>query len=487
MEDFKSTAVRGAFAKLTGQMAVLVFRITNIVVLARLLDPADFGIVAMVTVLTGLCEILNVAGFSTATIQAPSLSRGQISNMFWINAAMGTALALLCAASGPLLAMFYGEPRLVAVAAAMGLGFFINGLGVQHSALLQRDLRFTSLLVVDVIALTVSLGVAIITALWGWSYWALVVSAVSYNFMCTLGWWLASRVIPGLPVRSESIAKMLGFGGTVTMNSLVVYFAYNFEKVLLGRFWGASALGIYGRAYQIINAPTQALNAAFSSVALSALSRLQDNPDRFRNYFLRGYGLVTSVTTPLTFFFAICAHDITLLALGEKWMDAAPVLQLLSATVFSFGIVNPLAPMMISYGLATRSLKLAYLVGPMVIVAVLVGISHGPTGVAAAYSVALLLFVPVCVVWALKDTPISVRDLVVAAGRPFLAACVAAVAAFFTERALSEWSGAIERLLVCGAIFGVIYAFMLLVAFGQGRLYLELLRAGRGAARPTSA
>ena len=134
---------------------------------------------------------------------------------------------------------------------------------------------------------------------------------------------------------------MLRFGGTITLNGLVVYVAYNLEKVLLGRFWGPDALGIYGRAYQLINIPTDNLNSAIGGVAFSALSRLQNDPVRLKSYFLKGYSLVISLTIPITIFCALFADDIVLVILGPKWTEAAVIFRLLTPTVLIFGMINP--------------------------------------------------------------------------------------------------------------------------------------------------
>ena len=128
---------------------------------------------------------------------------------------------------------------------------------------------------------------------------------------------------------------------------LVVYFGYNLDKVLLGRVWGANALGIYGRAYQIINIPTANLNAAIGSVAFSALSRLQLDPPRYRRYFLKSYSLVTSLTIRIAIFSALYANDIILVALGEKWTASAPF-RLLAPTVLVFGLINPMGWLLFS-------------------------------------------------------------------------------------------------------------------------------------------
>ncbi len=140
---------------------------------------------------------------------------------------------------------------------------------------------------------------------------------------------------------------MIRFGGMATLNGFIVYITYNLEKLLLGRFWGAEALGIYGRAYQLINIPTENLNSAIGGVAFSALSRLQDDPNRFKNYFLNGYSLVVSLTLPITIACALFADDIVLILLGPKWKDAIPIFQLLTPTILAFALVNPFSSFLI--------------------------------------------------------------------------------------------------------------------------------------------
>jgi PST family polysaccharide transporter len=127
---------------------------------------------------------------------------------------------------------------------------------------------------------------------------------------------------------------------------------------VLGRFWGVDALGIYGRAYQLINIPTDNLNSAAGEVAFSALSRLQDDPGRLRSYFLKGYSLVLALTLPGTIACALFADDMIFVLLGPKWMAAAPIFRLLAPTILVFAVVNPLAWLLCSLGLVGRSLKM---------------------------------------------------------------------------------------------------------------------------------
>ena len=274
---------------------------------------------------------------------------------------------------------------------------------------------------------------------------------------------------------------MLRFGGTVTLNGVVMYVAYNFEKVLLGRFWGPDVLGLYGRAYQLINIPTENLNSAIGGVTFSALSRLQDDPVRLRSYFLKGYALVNSLTLPTTVFCALFADDIILVCLGPKWIDAAPIFRLLTPTVFIFGIINPLAWLLLSIGLYGRSFRIALVLAPLVITAYVIGLPFGPTGVAFAYSAAMTLWLVPHVLWCLYGTVISPWDILSASSKPFLSTLVAAAFAFGTQLYFSELASPLLRLVLAGGVMVIVYFSMLLFVMGQSSLYLDLLRELRGA------
>ena len=453
------------------------------VAMARLLDPKDFGLVAMVTVVTSLYGLFTSAGLSTATIQRLTITDEQVSTLFWINILVGTGLALLCVLTAPLLVWFYNEPRLFWIAMVAATGFVLNAAGVQHFALLERQLRYVALTAIERFSQFFSVTIGIAMAVAGFGYWALVAMSTVGPAMQTLCAWLVTSWIPGPPRRRAGISSMLQFGGTVTLNSLVVYVAYNLEKVLLGRFWGADALGLYGRAYQLINIPTESLNGAVGGVAFSALSRLQGDPPRLRNYFLKGYAFVNSLTLPTTMFCALFADDIIRLVLGPKWTDAIPIFRLLAPTILIFGIINPLAWLLWSIGLQGRSLRLALVIAPLVIAAYVVGLPYGPNGVAFAYSTAMTVWLVPHILWCLHGTVVSPRDLLLAIMRPLLSASVASGAAFGVHFYLIGLTSPLLRLAVDASIMTVIYLTMLLFVMGQSGLYLDLIRGLRDSSR----
>ena len=273
-------------------------RMVSLMVLARLLGPKDFGLVGMVTAFTGVLNLFRDFGLSTASVQRVNVTEEQISTFFWINVLVGAILATFAVILAPIVVSFYHEPRLLWITYTLALGFLFNAAGVQHSALLQRQMRFTALAVINIVSLVVSTcrcdrhGQG----------WLRILGAGCHDGHSPTGYhhrlWLTTAWIPGLPRRQAGIRSMMRFGGTITLNGLVVYVAYNFEKVLLGRFWGAETIGLYGRAYQLVKIPTDNLNSAVGEVAFSALSRVQDDPVRLKSYFLKGYSLVTGMTLP---------------------------------------------------------------------------------------------------------------------------------------------------------------------------------------------
>jgi len=479
MKDLKQRAIRGGAAKIASQAATFLFRVGSLMILARLLDPKDFGLVGMVTAVIGIFNVFKDFGLSTATVQRATVTEEQVSTLFWINMLVGAVLAVFAVAIAPIVVRFYHEPRLLGVTAALATGFVFNAAGVQHSALLQRQMRFTTLSAIDIVSLLTSTSVGIAMALRGYQYWALVATTIVTPLVCTICLWLATKWIPGRPRRQVGALSMMRFGGTLTLNGVVMYIASNLEKVLLGRFWGVEAIGIYGRAYQLINIPTDNLNSAAGGVAFAALSRLQDDPSRLRSYFLKGYSLVLSLTVPITCTCALFANDLILVLLGPKWKGAVTVFRLLAPTILAFAIVNPLGWLLSSLGLVGRGLKIALVLAPVMITGYVAGLRYGPIGVALGYSTAMTLCVLPLIAWAVHDTVISFRDILLAVSRPLFSGLVAAGLAFGLQLLYGPRLSPLPRLVLGVALVFSGYLGMLLYVMGQKAFYLDLLRGLR--------
>jgi O-antigen/teichoic acid export membrane protein len=462
-------------AKVFAQGANFTVRVGSLMILGRLLEPKDFGLVGMVTAVIGALSLFKDFGLSTATVQRDTVTHQQLSPLFWINVLVGAVLGVLSLAIAPALANFYHDPRAVWVTGVLAAGFLFNGAGVQHSAILQRQMRFTTLAVIDTVSLLVSTAAGISLALAGYGYWALVGLTVTAPAVATIGLWLAAEWIPGRPSMQAGVRSMMRFGGITTLNGLIMYVAYNLEKVLLGRFWGEAALGIYGRAYQLTNIPTDNLNSATAGVAFAALSRLQDDPARLRRYFLKGYSLVLALTLPITIACALFADDLILVLLGPKWKDAVAIFRLLAPTILIFAVINPLGWLLLSIGMVGRSLKTALVIAPLVIAGYIVGLPYGPKGVAFAYSAAMAVWVIPHIAWCVHGTAISMRDIFQTVARPLLSGLVAATLAFGVQLAYGHAFSPLIRLALGGTVLLVAYLAMLLYVMGEKSVYVDLL------------
>jgi len=476
MKDLKQRTIRGGFARIFAQAANFSLRLISLMVLARMLGPKDFGLVGMVTAFTGVLNLFRDFGLSAASVQSATIDRDQSSTLFWINVLVGAILAAIAAAGAPAIAAFYHEPRLIGITVALSFAFLLNAIGVQHSALLQRQMRFTALAIIGIVSLAVGTGIGIVGAMLGFGYWSLVAMTVSMPLITTLGVWMSTAWLPGVPRSVKTIRPMMRFGSILTLNGLVAYAAYNFDKVLIGRFWGADAIGIYGRAYQLINIPTDNLNSAIGEVAFSALSRVQDDIVRLKSYFLKGYSLVVGMTLPITIACAIFADDLVAVLLGPKWSGAAVIFRLLAPTIAVFAIINPLGWLLNALGLVTRGLKIALAFAPTMIAGYFLGLRYGPKGVACAYSAVMILWVIPLTAWCIHGTGIELRDILLTVSRPLAAATLASSVALGVSISCGQMLPLVPRLILELTVLCIIYLGTLLLFPEQKLLYVNIFK-----------
>jgi O-antigen/teichoic acid export membrane protein len=473
--DLKRRSVVGGVAAVSAQGAKFVVQTATMMVLARLLSPEDFGLQGMVVVVTSFLGLFRDAGLGRATIQRLEVTHQQTSTLFWINVAFGAILAALCAALAPALVAFYHEPRLYWIAVISGATFLFNGLSAQHSALLQRSMQFVTQAKIEVLSLAGGAGTGIVMALLGCRYWSLVGMAMVNSILGAAGVLLAVPWLPGPPRRRSGIRSMLHFGGLASCNSVVVFLAWNVDNLLLGRVWGADALGLYGRAFQLVTLPVQQLNTAVTGVALPALSRIQHDTERLARSFLRGFSLLISSTIPITITCALFAEEIVRIVLGPKWMEATPIFRLLAPVALVFAVANPLSWLVMSTGRMARALSISTATTPLVIVGVVLGLSYGPKGVAFGYSLAMTLLVLPIAAWSKHGTGITWADLWRAAKPSFLSGLLAGAAGLVVKLTLAATLPTTFYLIIgLGVVLGI-YAWVLLIVLRQRHVYLDLL------------
>ena len=398
--DLRGRSVRGGVLNVTSQGAQFLIQSVATIVLARLLTPADFGLVAMVSTVTGLGQAFADLGLSEATIQRKEISHNQVSALFWINVAIGLGLMTITLISAPVLARFYREPRLVNITVLVSLTFLFGGLRVQPDAILKRQMRFAALAIRDVVSYAVAVPIAILMAWRGAGYWALVALPLILNFNVMTLSWLMIKWRPSLPRRDAQVGSMIAFGGNVAASYFVITVSRSADNVLIGRYIGAGPLGLYSRAYNLLMLPVRQLSAPAASVAVPAFSRTQDDPERFARYYLRAVNLLMWISAPIFGFLFAAARPVIILMLGNQWREAAPVFQILAVCALTQLLLESTIWLFVSRGQSQQLLKLLLVISPIIIASYALGLRFGIKGVALSGSLMLLAILP----WMLKFT-----------------------------------------------------------------------------------
>ncbi|WP_298992213.1 lipopolysaccharide biosynthesis protein [uncultured Pseudokineococcus sp.] len=450
MVDLARHTARGVLWTVSGQWASQILRLLSIVVLARLLTPDDYGLVAMVWAITGFVSSVGSLGLSEAVVQRERVSHEQASTLFWLNVCVGLLLTGLVAAASPLLALFYGRPELVGITLALSATFFLGGLTVQHQALMLRQLDFRAVAVRNLLATVVNVAVSIGVASAGGGYWALVAGQLAGSITTVIVLWRAVPWRPGRPVRRSGVRSLISFGGGISTFSLLNYASRNADNIIIGRFLGAGELGFYTRAYGLLMLPLTQIHGPVSNVVRPTLAGLWPEPARYRKFFLAALSGLTYMVMPLVVVLAVLAGPTVEVLLGDRWLPAAEVFRWLAVAglLQTVGYTN--GWLYATSGRAWAMARWALISRPIIVASFFAGLPWGITGVAVAYAAAQLVLTPIGIARAGRGTPVSLKDVVVVIVRPTVIAAVAGTTSVLVSFPVAS-AGAFTRLAVPGA------------------------------------
>lgn len=438
MADLKRKSVRGGMVTMLSQGISVAIQLASTVTLARLLSPDDYGIMAMVMAITAFAGLFRDLGLSAAAIQKGSLDQAQMSNLFWLNVGMGTLLTVALAAASPLVAWFYGKPELVPLTVLLSSTFLIGSLGTQHGALMQRELQFGRRAVTSIVGSLVSLAVSIILALHGHGYWALAWGSISGGIVTTILLFVLSSFRPGLWTKGAGVRSMLQFGANITAFDFVNYFQRNLDQLLIGRFWGPASLGLYSRAYQLLMFPISNLRGPINAVAFPAMSRLQNQPQEFRAYYLKVTSLLAFLSMPMTAFFFVASKPMIEVVLGKQWLGVAPIFSWLALAAFIQPTSGFAGSLLLSLGQGKRYLQCGLFNAVLLSLCFVIGVRWGAVGVAAAYAIGNYVVLYPWLFWAYRGSPVSFSDFAKACSFPVVFSVSAAASALALRPLLSD-------------------------------------------------
>ncbi len=411
VDDLSGRTVRGGAVTIFAQVVKIAMQFAVTIVLARLLKPEAFGLVAMVAVVLTFLETFKDLGLSAATVQRPSITHEEVSTLFWVNAGLGVVAALLMVPLAPFLAWFYDEPELVEITLVLGIGFALSGLSTQHLALLRRQMRFPLLASIQMGAEIVGMAVAVAAAFMGADFWALVVQRLVWSLCMALGSWIFCGWRPGWPGPLASVGELLGFGGHVTGSNLVSLFVRNLDQILIGWYWGAHPLGLYDRAYRILLLPVNNLNAPLFSVAMPALSRLADQPERYRRAYLGMVEKLSMVTMPCAALLVAAPDLVVGLLFGPQWAAATPIVAWLGLAALYQPVTYTCSWLFMTQDRTAEMFRWGMINSALSAIAIVAGLPFGAVGVAASFALTGILVRMPALLWAVsRRGPVRMLD-----------------------------------------------------------------------------
>jgi len=408
----KTSAISSGVAMGMQQGVTMLLSMVGVVVLARLLQPEDFGLVAVVFAVLTFARPLQEAGLSTAMIQREVISHAQVSNLFWANVLIGAVVTGILAGLSPLVAWFYDEPRLVHVMLALSVTFAVTGLSVQHIAILKRQMRFEHVAMIRIASEAIGIGVGIVMAVNQFGYWSLVAMAIGKP-VAEMGMaWTLCRWRPQRPSASEGTWSLLSMGANLTVSGVLLCLARGVDSIVIGKWFGMEALGMYSRAAMLVKRPLDQVVGPVSSIIVPIFSRVQGDPERYRRVIFKIFDGLAVCSMPFSALLVALAEPVTLIILGQKWEQAAAVLGALA--LLSLYVPMVLVPecMLVSQGRGAEYLRLGIIGSIVTVLAFVVGGQFGVVQVAVSYVLACLAVqLPIAYWMAGGEGPVTSRDL----------------------------------------------------------------------------
>lgn len=464
-------SLRGGAIVITSRAVNAMVQFGSVLFLARLLTPEDYGLVAMVTALMGFAPVLVDLGTRDAVVQRVSITEGEVSTLFWLTVGVGCAFALAIFASGPLIAAFYKEPRLTAIVWVSSLTFVAVALTAQHEALVRRAVMFRELAIIGITANAVSAGGAIVMAYCGLGYWALVSRPVAMYSLTAAGIWWYCGWLPGKPVVTSGLRQMVRFGLNLSGFSLTDFVGRNSDRVLIGRRLGARTLGYYQNALFVYENLLEILVFSLHQVAVSSLSKLQDDLEELRRSWAKALSTVAFYAMPAFGILATISADLIVVLLGEKWAPAGALLSVLALRGIPHSAERTLGWLHVVGGRTDRFLRWGLLATCVQLLALVCGLPFGPFGIVWAHVCSMyLLFVP-ALAYAGRPLGIGVRDVIEVIGAPLAGALAAAGVGFALRASFLTGVPAIERMAILVLVYLATY---LVVVVGLFRMAAPL-------------
>jgi O-antigen/teichoic acid export membrane protein len=376
---------------LLSQSVRVLSQLIGVTVLARLLPPRSYGVMALATIVTNLALLFRDMGSSAAIIQAKVLTQTLNATVHWANVALGLSIGAAVAISGPLMSAVFHEPSLAKILYLLAFVFPIGSFSIVHQALLERESRFRLVVTAEIIASLAGVTFAVLAALLGAGVYSLVIQVFATMLISTVGIVFLSDFRPSWSWSRRDFNTIAAFGGNLSVFNFLAYLARNTDSIVIGRFLGATALGIYSIAYRIMLLPVQNLTSVATRALFPIMSRQGDQLSETAALYLKAVGLISFLSAPMMAGLFALRELFVDVILGEKWHSAAALLAWLAPVGVIQSLVSTTGSVSMARGRTDLLLRLGVLGSLLQISGFLIGSTWGIEGVAAGYLCASVL------------------------------------------------------------------------------------------------
>ncbi len=369
----------------------IALQLISLTVLTRLLDPSEYGLMAMATVVTNFTIIVRDLGTAAAIIQRKELDQIIKSTIFWLNMIMGASLALIIVISAPVIARLFNEPALIPVLMWLALSFPLASLGTAQQALLERESHFKKMAGIEMCAAAIALTVALVMAYQGFGVYSLVGQTLVSCAISTLLLWRSARWRPSLLFAKSELRQLLGFSGNLTAFNLINYFSRNSDAMIIGHYFTAAVLGAYSLAYRVMLFPLQSLTSVVSRSLYPLMSRKQDDPAQIKTMYLKVLTFIASITAPMMAGLVVLRDPFVAITFGAQWTLVPSILLWLAPTGFVQSLISTTGCVFMAHGKTQLLMKLGILSAILQVGAFLIGSQYNVQTLALLYFMANLV------------------------------------------------------------------------------------------------
>lgn len=440
MSDFRKKTINGISWSVVSQISSQVITFVFGIVLARFLSPSEFGLIAMITVLSGFASLFAEMGLGAAIINKQTAEQVYLSSVFWLNITSGVLLTLLFFACASLIAHFYTEPKLMLLTKFVALNFLISAFGTVQESLLIKELSFRKLAYIEFNSQFISGVLAVTMAIMGYGVWSLAIRSTALSVIEATLLWRSSKWRPQFLFSWIAVKDISGFGLNLLGTKSLAYWVRSIDNLLIGRTLGAEPLGIYARAYAIMLLPLTMISDTISRSVFPSLSMIQNDKPRVKSIYLNITGVVALFVFPLSFGLFVAARSFVLTVYGTSWEEIVPIIQIFCVTSPILAIGNLAKNIYWSQGRTDLQFRVGLFYRTFKILAIVVGLRWGVLGIAVGFSMTTLVSVYIDIIFAGPLVDMKFTELLKSIIGPFSYALLMAVAVwFFGFLFSSEW------------------------------------------------